>query len=100
MVLSSLIHKLDGPYPEADNYQEIAKSYSIHRTVFGNFRRFLFGGERRWTKPDSNAIEKAAIISIDPFFARKDASDIDAPPFAVCRCGICYGSTPQTNFPL
>lgn len=134
MSLVSTIHKLDGPYPAADGYQEIDATYYVpggetanaaiilahlglttkvdgpflgtgtapvihefgkkygidfsgmvsdvsfeglrdfvlvdsrYRTVFGYFRKFLFGSEKRWTLPDRSAIECAKIVSVDPFF--------------------------------
>ena len=37
------------------------------RTVFGTYAHY-FSGRRLWSTPDETAIEKAAIVGLDPFF--------------------------------
>jgi hypothetical protein len=44
------------------------------RTIFGKFGNFLFGGARRWSKPDRRAIRSAKAVSLDPWFGKESAA--------------------------
>lgn len=159
MTVLSTIHRLDGVYPEADTYGEIAETFvipggetgnsavvlanldlkvmidgpflgyrnrdailefyqnrgvdcsSLHydptyegiqdlvlidktsRTVFGKFAHYFGSGDKRWNQPNAEAIQRARIVGIDPFFGEeaqrvaelavasgKKYVSIDAPP--------------------
>lgn len=137
MTLLSTIHHLKGPYPEADSYQEIDRTFMVpggqtgnaaillarlglhvrpegpllgtetkaailrinrkwgvdtsgsrfdpsfkgwkdvafvdgkHRNVFGWFqKRFSKEGGRKWSMPQGREIQRAKIVTIDPYFGK------------------------------
>lgn len=57
--------------PQFDGIQDLVLVDNETRTVFGQFIKHLFGGEKKWNKPDRTAIDAASIISIDPFFGNE-----------------------------
>jgi sugar/nucleoside kinase (ribokinase family) len=165
MTVLSTIHRLKGPYPEADSYQEIAQTHIVpggevgnaaillarlglrvrsegpllgtetretilwfnrkwgvdsfglrfdpkfegwkdlvlvdghHRNVFGWFgKRFSKGGGRKWTAPEAQAIGRAKVAAIDPYFGKdsekaarlcheagKPFVTLDCPPESACH---------------
>ncbi len=53
--------------PGFDGVQDLVLMDKYTRTVFGRFARY-FSGQKRWSKPDEEAIKAAKIVSVDPFF--------------------------------
>ena len=44
-----------------------------HRTVFGYFGAYFSDSVQRWNEPEREAVEKADIVAIDPFFRNASA---------------------------
>lgn len=46
------------------------------RTVFGTFGAYFSSGQRRWSLPDRASLQRARVVSLDPYFA--EASELVA----------------------
>ena len=68
---------LDDRYP---GVRDVVLVHGSHRTVLGWFGRYFSEAEHRWGGPDPEAIARAAVVAVDPFFA--DAS-VEAARLAV-----------------
>ncbi len=53
-----------------EGVQDIVLIDKHSRTVFGKFNSY-FSGKKRWTQPDKEAIRKAKIVALDPFFGEE-----------------------------
>jgi sugar/nucleoside kinase (ribokinase family) len=61
--------KLDDGYP---GVRDLVLVHGRHRAVLGWFGRYFTDGVRRWGDPDAEAIGRARVVAVDPFFG--DAS--------------------------
>jgi len=60
---------LDDGYP---GVRDVVLVHGRHRAVLGWFGRYFTDGVRRWGDPDVEAIARAQVVAVDPFFG--DAS--------------------------
>jgi sugar/nucleoside kinase (ribokinase family) len=56
---------LDEGYP---GLRDVVLVHGRHRTVLGWFGRYFTDGVRRWGDPDGEAIARAQVVAVDPFF--------------------------------
>lgn len=57
---------IDDRYP---GVRDVVLVHGRHRAVLGWFGRYFSDAERRWGDPDPEAIARAGVVAIDPFFA-------------------------------
>ncbi len=56
---------IDDRYP---GLRDVVLVHGRHRAVLGWFGRYFTEGERRWGDPDAEAIARAQVVAVDPFF--------------------------------
>jgi sugar/nucleoside kinase (ribokinase family) len=62
---------LDKGFP---GVRDVVLVHGRHRTVLGWFGRYFTDGVRRWGDPDAEAIARARVVAVDPFFGDASAA--------------------------